>query len=230
MPFESFARDWNQDVFTIIALALGSLLLSRVPVIGLLFYPFRLFVTFVHELCHGFAALLSGGSFLRFAITPDGSGVATTRGGVPWLIISAGYVGSALVGGGLLVLAAQPEHAPRVLLGLGLALGVLCLLFARNLFGFVAGFALAVGLVYAARSLEPQVAQLLLIFLAVQATLVSFDNLFLQMRQSLLGRRLRTDAHLMAERTGIPALFWVLLWIGFSVYMLWLALNYAYRS
>ena len=49
--------------------------------------------TLVHELSHGLAALLTGGRFVQFTITPDASGLATSAGGWRWLIIPAGYLG-----------------------------------------------------------------------------------------------------------------------------------------
>src|SRR5690606_1088256 len=66
-------------------------ILWNIPQLSLLLFPFRLFVTFVHEAGHGLAAILTGGRFLSFTILPNGAGFATTAGGSAALILSAGY-------------------------------------------------------------------------------------------------------------------------------------------
>lgn len=83
-------------------------------------YPLRLLVTFVHETGHGLTALLTGGRFLRFVVYPDGSGVATTAGGSPFLVPQMGYLGAALFGAVLLFAA---NHVQRTKIVAG-ALGV----------------------------------------------------------------------------------------------------------
>ncbi|PIV32542.1 MAG: peptidase M50, partial [Lysobacterales bacterium CG02_land_8_20_14_3_00_62_12] len=62
----------------LILLLLSALILGlwQVPWLGWLVFPFRLFGTFVHELSHGLAAVLTGGDFVRFTVHPDLSGRA----------------------------------------------------------------------------------------------------------------------------------------------------------
>ncbi len=63
-----------------------------------LLYPVRLLVTFLHELGHATAALLTGGSVNRIQINPDGSGWTETVNGHKALTIMGGYLGSAIFG------------------------------------------------------------------------------------------------------------------------------------
>lgn len=86
----------------------------------MLLYPLRLFVTFVHEAGHSLAALLSGGQVQGFRVFANGSGVATTLGGNPALILPAGYLGAALFGSLLFLLS---NRAPRSLSGMSIMLG-----------------------------------------------------------------------------------------------------------
>src|SRR5262245_55316089 len=44
-------------------------------------YPFRLFVTYVHEAGHGLTAVLTGGRWEYFRVFDNGAGVAYTAGG-----------------------------------------------------------------------------------------------------------------------------------------------------
>lgn len=94
-------------------------------------YPLRLFVTFIHELGHGVAAILTGGEFLHFEVFDTGAGRAFFRGGVREIVWSAGYVGTAAFGATLLILANRGVKFPRYVAGiLGLSFALLTLLFA----------------------------------------------------------------------------------------------------
>jgi Peptidase M50B-like len=222
---------WRQrEVLIVLGLALASLVLWRVPVLGLASYPFRLFGTFVHEICHGLAAVITGGAFRRFEINPDLSGVAFSAGGVAWIISSAGYVGSALFGGLLMVLAARGVPPREVIFGLGVGLGVLCLLFVRNLFGITTGLALSGALILAGRGLNAEWAGWLLLFLAVQLILDALNSIFDLLRISTSLRGVITDAEIMARATGIPALIWALAWATLSAFILYWSVRIAYRQ
>jgi hypothetical protein len=96
---------------------------------GLFFlaYPFRLFVTMIHELGHGLAAVLTGGSFVRFEVTRRGAGLAWTSGGSRFFVIQAGYLGTALFGAGLLYLTRRVRQPGRVAIGIGVFIGILTL-------------------------------------------------------------------------------------------------------
>lgn len=96
---------------------------------GLFFvtFPFRLFVTMIHELGHGVSAVLTGGSFLHFEITRRGAGLAYTSGGWRWVIIQAGYLGTALFGAVLLLLTHRTRQPGRVAIGVGALIGILTL-------------------------------------------------------------------------------------------------------
>lgn len=100
-------------------------------------YPFRLFVTMIHELGHGVSAVLTGGSFLRFEVTRRGAGLAYTSGGSRFVIVQAGYLGTAIFGAVLLYLANRSQRPGRVAIGVGLLIGALTLLYSglslRNL-------------------------------------------------------------------------------------------------
>src|SRR5688500_8313792 len=83
---------------------LATLILWFIPYAGLVTFPIRLFVTFVHEAGHALAALLSFGTVNRIAVYWDGSGITETMGGTRLLISSAGYLSTTLYGSALLLL------------------------------------------------------------------------------------------------------------------------------
>lgn len=157
----------------------------------------QLFLTFVHEACHGIAAILTGGSLVRFELQPNTSGMAYTSGGFRPLILLAGYAGSALVGGALLVAARARGLEKAICWGLAAFLGVFTLLFVRNLFGFGVGVVLTAFFAFVARRGAGWQLAFLLSFLAVQSILNAFKDLLTLVLLS--GRGVLTDAHLMSR-------------------------------
>jgi hypothetical protein len=182
----------------------------------------------VHELSHGLAAVLTGGSFRRFVVNADLSGTAISAGGITWIVVSAGYLGSAAFGGMLTLLSASAVPARRVLTILGFILGIMSLLFVRNLFGLAAGLVLAVMLAVAGRRLRERWAQGLLLLLAVQMMLNALDSVFGLIQLSSLHGTTRTDAQIMAQATGIPAIAWAALWSILALAILASSLRFAY--
>src|SRR5262249_36299179 len=87
----------------LIGAAVLTILISYLPIGWIVIYPIRLFVTFIHEGGHALVALFTLGSVEKLLIYADASGVTLTRGGIPPLIASAGYLTTSVVGAGLLI-------------------------------------------------------------------------------------------------------------------------------
>lgn len=113
----------------LVVAAVATLILSVVPFGGIITYPFRLFVTYVHETGHVLATLATGGRVVGMKVSADGSGVALSQGGVGFVVSSAGYLGSTLFGGLLLLLCGRPGAAGKVLGILGAGTLVVTLFF-----------------------------------------------------------------------------------------------------
>jgi hypothetical protein len=223
-----FGSRWHwRELLGLFALGIGLLLLWRVPGLGWLAYPFRLFGTFVHELGHGLAAIATGGEFHRFVVNPDLSGLAWSAGGTRWIVASAGYVGSAVFGALLLLLGrALPARSLLLVIGIGLAL--LCAFFVRNAFGAVTGLALAAALMLAAVYVRGLWSEGLLLVLALQLLLDGFSSMIDLFWLSTDGN-VHTDAHTLAQLSGLPAPAWALIWGGLSAGVALAALRLAYR-
>src|SRR6185295_9739341 len=102
--------------------ALIVFVLWNIPQLSGILYPFRLFVTYVHEAGHGLAALLTGGHVFGFQVNADGSGVTHTAGGWQWLILPAGYLGAATFGALLFFVANRFPYSRYLSAGLGVLL------------------------------------------------------------------------------------------------------------
>jgi hypothetical protein len=235
------SRDARPQATLLLTAAAISILLWFIPFAELLTYPFRLFVTFIHEGGHAIAALLTGNSVESLSIATNASGETyTSQGGTisQIFVASAGYLG-AMTYGALLLLLIRRSVAARVVLigsaGLILSLTLIYGLF-KPLFSGVAlsgvpftlfaGTLLSVGLVAVARFAGGRLATFFVSFLAVQCILNALLDLktvfFLS---SPLAPAVPTDAVNMASATGLPAFFWSVTWIAIAVGILWLTMR-----
>ncbi len=119
----------KRDVALALAAFMVALVLWQSPAFTPLVYPLRLFVTFIHELGHGIATLLTGGDFLRFEVKSSGAGLAYSNGGIRSIIIPAGYVGTALFGAILLYFTNRVRRPEIIAIILGIAFASLTILF-----------------------------------------------------------------------------------------------------
>jgi hypothetical protein len=212
-----------------------------VPFAEILTYPFRIFVTFIHEGGHALAAVLTGNSVESLSIATNASGETyTTQGGTfsQMFVSSAGYLGAMAYGALLLVLIRKAIAARVVLIGsaaLVFALTVIYGLIKPAMSGIVssalpftilAGTLLAVGLILLAKYASARVATFFVSFLAVQCILNALLDLktvfFLS---SPFAPSVPTDAVNMANATGIPAFFWAVTWIALAIGILGLAMR-----
>src|SRR5829696_5704567 len=114
------SHDARPQALTLLIAATLSVVLWFIPYAEILTYPFRIFVTFIHEGGHAIAALLTGNSVESLSVAMNASGETyTTRGGLisQIFVSSAGYVGAMAYGALLLVLIRRAVAARVVLLG-----------------------------------------------------------------------------------------------------------------
>jgi hypothetical protein len=116
----NISRDARPQVRTLLFAALLTIALWFIPFAEFLTYPFRIFVTFIHEGGHALAALLTGNSVASLSVAMNTSGETyTTNGGLLSQVIvsSAGYVGATAYGALLLLLIRRSVQARIVLAG-----------------------------------------------------------------------------------------------------------------
>ena len=226
---------------TLLIAATISVLLWFIPFAEFLTYPFRIFVTFIHEGGHALAALLTGNTVASLSVAMDASGETySTKGGLisQIFVSSAGYIGSMAFGALLLTLIRKAIAARLVLLGCAIFIFTLTMiyglfkpLFSINAwsgipFTLFAGIAISVGLVLIARFATAKVAAFFTSFLAVQCVLNAlFDLKTVFFLSNPFAPTVATDAVNMANATGIPALFWTVIWIGLALGILWFAMR-----
>jgi hypothetical protein len=214
--------------FLLIAAAL-TVLLWYVPYAEVIAYPFRIFVTFIHETAHALAALITGGKIEHIEIAPNGNGVTYTRGGLWLAVASAGYLGSVLYGGLLLFLCKQAKYAKLVLGATTALVAIVTLVWVKPItFGFAAGLVMALALAGIIYFLSARLVHFFVSFLAVESCLNALFDLktvfFLSATTDV-----PTDAMNLQRATLIPAVVWALAWAAISLAILFLALR-SYRT
>src|ERR1044072_1242255 len=157
------SQDARPQAKTLLFAAALSIILWFVPYAEILSYPFRIFVTFIHEGGHAVAAFLTGNSVQSLSVARKATGQTyTTQGGTfsQMFVSSAGYLGAMSFGALLLVLIRRAVAARIVLAGSAVVILLLTSIFGlfKPLvsgswvslsgvpFTFFAGIALAIGL------------------------------------------------------------------------------------
>ena len=177
-------------------------------------YPFRLFVVFLHEVGHGTAAVLTGGRIVSIGISPDEGGVCVTRGGIRFVVLNAGYLGSLLFGALFLVLGARRRSAALVVGAIGVFTVAAALVYVRTWFGFVYTLVAGLVLLIVALKLRPAASEWLLAAIGSMSMLYAVADI----ASDVIFRHSEASAAaVLARLTGVPALVWGLVWIGVSL-------------
>jgi hypothetical protein len=235
------SRDARPQATLLLTAAAISIVLWFIPFAEILTYPFRIFVTFIHEGGHAIAALLTGNAVESLSVATNASGETyTSTGGTlsQMFVASAGYLGSMAFGAFLLVLIRKTIAARVVLIGSAALVFTLTLIYGLIKpamsgvvstalpFTILAGTLLTVGLVVVAKYATARVATFFVSFLAVQCILNALLDLktvfFLS---SPFAPSVPTDAVNMATATGIPAVVWAGIWISIAIGILAVAMR-----
>lgn len=241
------ADDAKPQLKLLLIATLITIALWFIPYLGIVTYPIRLFVTFIHEGSHVLAALLTGGSVQSLTIAADGSGVVYSApsgllGGM--VTSSAGYLGSMFFGV-LLLLMIRKSVSPKIILfGSAALIAVLTICFSvltpilnafslnvelsSILFTVGAGIAITGILIALGKFANRPTANFAVAFIAIQCLLNAVSDLatLFVINSPLSSADISNDATNMANATGIPSFFWVVIWIVISVVMISVGLRF----
>ncbi|KAA3606258.1 MAG: M50 family peptidase [Calditrichaeota bacterium] len=204
-----------QRLGIILLMGIISALLWNTPVL----YPFRIFVVFIHESSHALASILTGGKVLQLSVSPDESGFVRQIGGNSLLTASAGYIGSSVFGGLVLVFSEKKKNARYVFFILAVLVGFMTIAYVRNLFGITFGLLATAGFWFL-YSRDFSFSSYFLDFIGVTSSLYAIYDL-----TDFLIFDARTDAVILSEITFIPATIWALLWSVISILVLFYSLR-----
>lgn len=212
-----------------------TLLLYIVPHGRYLAYPLMLLSTLAHEMGHGVTAMLLGQSFERFEMWSDGSGVAYWSGQIGRfrmaMVAAGGLIGPAVVAAIAFVSGRQGRHARRTLAVGAIFLAVALVWVVRNLFAGLFVTSLLLICFWIAAKGSDELAQLVLVFFAVQLALSVFsrgDYLFTPVAETAQGA-MPSDVGQMAMALWLPYWFWGAVCGGISVLVLIFGLRVYWR-
>lgn len=191
-------------------------------------YPLKIFVVMLHEISHGIASLVTGGTIERIVLDPYQGGACYCGGGNAFVTLSAGYLGSLFWGVVLLAATGVRRISNQLLVSLvGALVLLLTVLYVRNGFGLLFGLAFSVALVVAGRKLGSGASRVVMTALGLTSCLYAI----LDIKSDVLDRpHLESDAAMLADLTGIPTMTWGIVWISVAVVVSVLAFRRAYKA
>jgi hypothetical protein len=175
-------------------------------------FPLKILVVFFHELSHGLTALATGGRIVEIRLAANEGGLCITAGGSRFLTLNAGYLGSLVWGGVILLLAARTKSGRGISICLGVLVLVVCAIWIRPVLGFGFVFAAVAGLALIAAGvwLTAGVNGLLNKTIGLTSCLYAVMDI----KSDILSRPgAQSDATMLAAATGVPAFLWGILWI-----------------
>ena len=206
------------DKYRFIFLLITAIIISRLPLISI---PFNWLESFFHEISHGFAAIVSGGSIVKIELFTNGAGLCTTLGGNRFLISFMGYAGAILWGMTIYKVSFSRQKAVKIIaLTLMILLGVSILLWVRDILTLLIVSSL-IGLFYLKWKLSNQYVIVLLQLTGILVLL----NAVLSPLHLLDGRHIG-DGAALASLTGIPEIFWVIAWSSLGALVLYKLASY----
>ena len=235
----------TRELRTLAAALLVSLLLWNVPFGGVLLYPFKLFATWLHELSHALAMVLTGAGFDVVVIYRDTSGLAYAKSSVgpmgTAVIAAAGYMGTALWGAVLLLVtpnARAARYALAVLAALMIASALTVIAAQRDdAFGPWAVGAMGGVVALAAFTLPDRWRVLVAHFIAAQSCVNALLDIRVLLRPSQVVGGFSvgaSDAHNMAAATfGTTEKWavwtWAAVWLAWSLVVFYFTIRFSGR-
>jgi hypothetical protein len=201
------------------AIIIAVFLLWTTPVM----IPLKILVVFLHELSHAMTAVFTGGDIISISVSPAQGGEAWTRGGSRFLTLSAGYLGSLLIGLALLWVALRTNLDRYVMAGLGIILLVTTALYMRDLFAISFGAIGGIALLVAARFLPIDVNDLILRVIGLTSMIYVPYDIF---SDTIARSSLQSDARMLAEEFGGPTIMWGGMWLIMSLVLIGFALRH----
>ena len=196
----------------------AAFVIDYLPLINL---PFLWSETFFHEISHGLAGLLTGGSVLGISLNFNGSGLCTTSGGNQFITSFAGYAGSVLWGLVIYSTASVLSHAKAkyIVISVVVMLGLVLLLWARDMSTII------ILIILLGMYLMPLFSVLGIgakYFIQLVGIFVMLDAV--RSPLYLLDGRDLGDGAALAQLTWMPEIFWITTWFLIAVgglYWLW---------
>ncbi|XBH56795.1 hypothetical protein VPH35_078534 [Triticum aestivum] len=175
--------------------------------------PFKLITVFLHETSHALACKLTCGDVEGMQVHANEGGVTQTRGGIYWIILPAGYLGSSFWGM-VFILSSTHLLATRIAAGCFILALVIVLFVAKNWFlrWLCIGFIIFIAVVWVIQEFTTfHVLKYVILFIGVMNSLFSVYDIY----DDTISRRVNSsDAEKFAEICPCPCngVGWGVIW------------------
>ncbi|KAK1321458.1 hypothetical protein QJS10_CPA03g00539 [Acorus calamus] len=175
--------------------------------------PFKLITVFLHEASHAIACKLTCGQVEGIQVNADEGGVTQTRGGIYWLILPAGYLGSSFWGM-VFILASTNLLTARIAAGCFIVALLIVLFVAKNwlLRGLCIGFIVFLAIIWVLQVYtKARILRFVILFIGVMNSLFSVYDIY----DDTISRRVHSsDAEKFAELCPCPCtgVGWGVIW------------------
>ncbi len=220
----------SQVLFISLVAAGVVFILWNIPQLDFILYPFRLFVTFIHEAGHSLMTVFTGGEVVNFEVFSNGAGIASTRGGTRALILPAGYLGAAFFGAGLFYLVNTVPFPRKIALALGTFFILISAFMGAQGIALIIGLLTGLALIFLGLRGGVQINVLVMDVLAIVTGLNAVMDLLFLVGNSGAGMDgLRNDAAAFTFEIAplVPPVIWALVWCILAVFMLGAAVWYS---
>jgi len=189
--------------------------------------PIKYLTVFFHELSHGLAAVITGGSIVRIEVNANLGGVCWTAGGIRFIVISAGYLGSLFWGCLILLGAVKTRYDQQITAGLGFLLLTVTAIWVRNLEGVIICSVTGFGLLALASYANEKICDQFLKFLG----LTSCFYVLIDIKEDLIDRSIRgSDAYKIAEMLYLPDWLVGIAWMILAGFITWKVLAHSFKE
>ena len=203
----------NKNTLVVSVLCVASIFLWNT----ILLYPLKLLVVLMHETSHAIAALVTGGSVERIAINVMQGGITYTQGGSRFVILSAGYIGSSLIGALLLWASARKPWKEYLAEVFGVLIIIETILWVRDI--FTLAFAILMGFfcMLLGTKIKGVLEKVFIQWTGAICCLYAVYDIFSDILTLRIAGQEKNDAQMLAELTHIPAFAWGAIWIAVAV-------------
>lgn len=185
--------------------------------------PLKILIVFFHEASHAIATFATGGKVLSLSISANQGGEVWSQGGNRFITLTAGYLGSLLIGVGLLIAATRTKADRAIMAGCGVVTLVITGLYVRDLFALGFGIGTGIAMLLMARFLGHKANDMALRVIGLASMIYVPYDIF---SDTIARSNLRSDARMLAEEFGGTTMMWGGLWLILSLVVIGLCLRY----
>lgn len=201
-----------------------------VPIIHRVLLPVQYLDTHLHELSHALVAQFTGARVDEIQVNANGSGLTPVEGGNLFLIASAGYLGASVFGAAMIYFGRNEKNARTTLITLLVLLCMSMVVWVRgDVIGEISGIGWIVALAFGIALLKRNELIFFCQFLGLQQCLASVQSVLSLVKISA-SMEAHSDATIMQDATGIPAIVWALTWSIISLLLVAWALRRSWQS